>query len=72
MSKGVGINGYSYTYRDHSILIEAGMMGLSGTIWFNPRPGVDEYVDSGFCGYELQESIERINRRIDNDIEVTR
>ena len=60
----VSINGFCYTYRDHSVVITPGFCGLDGEIYFN-----NSLIDSGFCGYGLKTAIKRINARIDKGIE---
>jgi len=59
----IGPNGYSYTYRNHLVTIEAGFCQLTAEIRFD-----DRVVRSGACGYGLKSAVEKINRIIDNDI----
>ena len=59
----VSANGFCYEYRRHNILITPALGHLHGDIQYNGKT-----VDSGFCGYGLKTAIERINRRIDKEL----
>jgi len=67
-AKDVGVNGFCYQYRNHTITISPGFCGFHGEIYYNPSPGKEVFVDSGSCGLVLDEAIERINARIDRDL----
>lgn len=59
----VSANGFCYNYREHNILITPALGYLHGDIQYNGKT-----IASGFCGYGLKTAIERINARIDRDI----
>ena len=59
----VGVNGFCYEYRGHNILISANIGYLHGDIQYNGKT-----IASGFCGYGLKTAVERINRRIDKEL----
>ena len=60
----VSASGFCYAYREHNILITPAHGYLHGDIQYNGKT-----VASGFCGYGLKTAIERINRRIDKELE---
>lgn len=60
----VGVNGFCYSYRNHTILITPALGYLHGRIEYN-----NHLIDEGFCGHGLKTAINRINARIDRDLD---